>query len=505
MKGRFVNLRFPVVTALTIVLGILTGFLFVFYELDLIWLVAFVPVFLIPVIIFIIKLNKKLIILSAILFAVFAGGVLNCVLRLESYSFCEIAGGENYHIRGTVDEKKQSGYGEYLILKNATADGINLGGKVRVALSENYGEFCDVGYAVEFDSKLEKYELFEDGKLGYHAQNDVKYYCYGAAITKSEYGFSLFGSMRAHIKNVLYDNLDKETAAVCYGMLIGDTSGMDDNSLQNFRYGGIAHIFAVSGLHIGLVYGILAFILKRTGANKYLAAGVQLFAILFYSGLCGFTLSSVRAVIMCGVAAVAKLLYVKRDGLNALATAVFLILCVTPLSLFSVGFQLSVCAVGGIMLFSSEIKKLLVKIKIPKGAAGGIALSLGATAGTLPVSAVSFGYVSGAGFLLNIVILPLLSLLFEIMFVATLICAIIPPLGVILAYAALPLDAVLSFLIAAGFERAIITGFGDLGFLLLYNAAALIISDKLNFKPAYKLSVFCVALALTVTYIVIFS
>ena len=97
------------------------------------------------------------------------------------------------------------------------------------------------------------------------------------------------------------DNLDKDTAAICYAMLIGDTKGVDDATLDSFRFGGVAHIFAVSGLHIGLVYGVIAFAMKKLRANKFLSAAICIAVILLYSAVCGFTLSSVRAVIMCAV------------------------------------------------------------------------------------------------------------------------------------------------------------------------------------------------------------
>lgn len=503
MKNKFVNLRFPVVLACTLALGVLTGFLFIFYGLDPVWFLAAVPVLGTPLAIFAFKANKKLLILTTVIAVLFVCGTTESYYYLKSFKSSEISEERVYHVCGTVDEKKRTDYGEYVILKNATADGEALGGKLSVTLSYSYGEFCDIGYRVEFDSALTKHAPFVYGKLSYYAQKNIKYGCSVSEELESEYGFSPFGAIRARIRDTLYENLDKDTAAVCYGMILGDTSDIGDETLENIRYGGVAHVFAVSGLHIGIVYAILSFIFKKIGANKRISSAFSILAVLFYSGVCGFTLSSVRAVIMCGVTALTGLIHVKRDGLNSLSFAVIIILLITPVSLFTIGFQLSVCAVGGIMLFSCKLSNLLTKLRIPKAVAGSVALSLGATAGTLPVSAAAFGYVSGAGFILNIVLIPLLSALFEIIFITTIICAIIPPLGAAIYYIALPLDAVLSFLISAGFEKALITGLGGEWFILFYNLTALTVSDKFNFRPFARIIAFTFAMFVTALYAIL--
>ena len=479
---RFVNIRLPVIVACTLALGIFTGYLFSFYHIDLIWLTATVPVTAIFLITFSLLRRKKFLIFTAIAIAVFFSGFLNSFVRLENYRLTDIETSVSYQVSGTVIEKIETDYGEYVILDNVRANGIKLSGKVYVNLSKTYGEFCDVGYKVEFFSILSLNDLYPYGKLNYRTQDNVKYSCTVTDGLKSEYGFSLFGCIRSRIRNVFYENLDRHTASICYAMVIGDTSGVDSETLDSFRYGGVAHIFAVSGLHIGIIFGIISFVFNKMRANKYVSCIVCLGLIIFYSGICGFTVSSIRAVIMCAVTMLTKLFHVKRDGLNSLAFAVLLILLIFPLNLFSIGFQLSVCAVGGILLFSVKISKLLQKLKLPKKFCSNVGTTFGATAGTLPAMMAGFGYVSGAGILLNIIIIPVISLLFEFVFISTILATIIPQLGVILQYVVLPLQAVLSFILSKGFENALISGFGAGWFAILYNFALLILSDKFNLK-----------------------
>ncbi|MDE6104268.1 MAG: ComEC/Rec2 family competence protein, partial [Clostridia bacterium] len=322
-----------------------------------------------------IRKNKKLMVLTAILAVVFTGGALNSYYTLQNFKTCEVETGKLYLITGTVKEKGSAAYGEYIIIDHATARDDKLNGKVRVYLSNNYGEFCDVGYKVQFFAELELNDAFPYGELNYYAEDNVKYTCSNYSELKSTYHFSLSGSIRSRIKSTFYENLSYDTASVCYGMMLGDTQYVDSDALDNFRYGGIAHIFAVSGLHIGLVYGVLTFILKKCRANKYVSAVVRIIAIILYSWICGFSVSSVRAVIMCTANIIARLFHVKSDGLNNLGLAAALILLLSPLSLFSVGFQLSVCGIGGICLFSNPIKRTLGKIKIPDQISSGVSTS----------------------------------------------------------------------------------------------------------------------------------
>ena len=144
-------------------------------------------------------------------------------------------------------------------------------------------------------------------------------------------------------------------------------------------------------------------------------------SILFYAGVCGFTLSSLRAAVMCAVSVCAKLACKKYDGLNSLSIAVIIILIITPTSLFSVGFQLSVCAAGGIIALSKNFAKPFKNKKLPKKLVNAVSVSLSAQVATFPVLLVNFGYVSGAGLLLNVLILPLLSVIFIIIFLCTFI------------------------------------------------------------------------------------
>ncbi|MDE7305836.1 MAG: ComEC/Rec2 family competence protein, partial [Clostridia bacterium] len=477
---RLVNLRFPVLLACAVIAGIVIGYLFIFYNINLFWLIAVVPitaVIFILLLVFTKKITAPVILIIAS--ALIAAGAVNCYFRIYNFGNSQIIDGETYSVSATVCDKGESDYGEYIIVKNIVADGEKTDGKAYVYLNETYGDFCDAGYKVSFSAKFSRADSFPYGKLNYNAEENIKFRCTLTGKISAKYEFSLFASIRSHLRETLFDNLDNDTAAVAYAMLTGNTQDVESGVLTSFRYGGIAHVFAVSGLHIGIVFGIISFICKKTKANKYLSACLCILPLFLYAGVCGFTLSSVRAAIMCTVATSARLFHKKSDPLNSLATAVIIILFISPLSLFSVGFQLSVCAVGGIFILSKRLVSPFKKL--PKRLTSAVGVSLSAQAGTLPVMLYNFEYLSGAGLILNIIIVPLLSVIFIVTFLSVIFCTVIGAAApYVLPVAALPLEAVLSFLVGAGFEKAIISGFGAGAFLPLYFLGLFLISDKFN-------------------------
>ncbi len=118
----------------------------------------------------------------------------------------------------------------------------------------------------------------------------------------------------------------------------------------------------------------------------------------------------------------------------------------------------------------------------------------------------AFGYLSGASLVLNIIVVPLLSALFSVLFIVTMLCTAVAPVAAyILPLATAPLDAVLSFLICAGFEKSLISGFGTGLFAPLYYIAVIFLSDKLNLKPLTRFVAFGCSLVLITVYVFAFA
>lgn len=497
------NARFPVVLALSVCAGIFTSVILFLYRLNAAWIALSVApcALILPVWALISKKIFKPALFVLLPLASFVSSAVNCYFTLNRYDNSEIQPDTNYYIQGRVIEKGITSYGEYAVLGNVKLDSRNIDGKMYVFLSSAYGEFCDIGYTVEFYGVPEAESVFEYGKLNNYTEENIKYTVSVYGGLSSTYRFSFLGQIRTSLRDKLFGNLSRETAAVTFGMLTGNTQYVGEQTLQSFRYGGIAHIFAVSGLHVGIIFTALTFLCKKLRLNKYLSSIICLAFISFYVALCGFTLSSVRAAIMCAVAAFAGLSIQKFDGLNALSVAVLIILFITPLSLFSVGFQLTVCATGGIFALSKIYTEFLRKLKFPRKIRSATGYSLGAQTAILPVLLANFGYVSGAGLILNIIVIPVLSFVFTLLFAASFISVIIPPAQLILPYAALPLELFMSVILGLGFEKSLISGFGAGLFVPLYFIGALFLSDKINLKLLTRVAATGIAAVILASYV----
>jgi ComEC/Rec2-related protein len=501
--GKILNLRLPFALALSLAGGIIFAYALSYYNVQSYLYFTAVPVAaVIFVLAAIVCKNKYTLIGCFACIVFFLAGNAYCVAKLYTYEQSEVTLNTLCGVSGSVDGVYQTQSGTtYIIVSNAYADGVKLEGKVLAYLGDKAGEYCDAGDKVTFPCTLDKYDAFTYGELNYRTEQGVKYKCTIYGGLEAEDKFNLFACVRSGIYATLFNNLSEETAAVSFAMLTGDTTAMNENTLSSFRYGGIAHIFAVSGLHMGVLYGVLSIILKRLRANKYLSAGLKIGILVFYAGVCGFTPSSVRALIMCSVAAIAKLFHQKYDSLNALSLSVIILLLVNPLYLFGAGFILSVSAVLGIIFISPRFQRLFNKL--PARFAESLSVGLSAQVATFPALLLTFGYVSGAGLLLNILVLPVLSALYIIIFCSTLFCSIIPAVAsAVMPAVCIPLDFVINLAVSAGLENSIISGFGGGWLALVLIVAVLAVTDKINIKLSLRL-ITAIATAVAFTFMVV--
>jgi ComEC/Rec2-related protein len=490
------NFRLPLAAALALVGGIIFAYLISFYNAPYYVYFTAVPV---AAVIFIITVvvskNKLSAIFCLIICCMFLIGNAYTATKLYNYGKSEVTLGTLCSVSGKVDGTGYSSTGtRYIVVTNAYADGTKLGGKVICYLGDKAGEYCDIGDSVEMPVTLEKFDAFVYGSLNYRVEDSIKYTCTVYGGLTATHHFSLFGTIRTSIYNLLYDNLDFETASVAYSMLTGDTSEMSENTLTSFRYGGIAHIFAVSGLHIGVIFAVLSFILKKIRINRWLKSGIKLGIILFYAGICGFSPSALRAVIMCTVTVVAKLLHKKYDSFNSLSISVIILLLINPFYLFGAGFVLSVGCVLGIIILSHTFNKKL--IKLPKKVREGLTVGLSSQIVSYPLLLVTFGYISAAGLVLNVIVMPVLAFLYIVLLFGTILSGILFPFSsTLIQVVTLPLKAVVNFAVSMGFEKSLISGFGGIWLAVVLFLFILAFSDKVNLKKVARivLAVSCAA------------
>lgn len=481
MKKPF-NLRTPVLMAAALASGIIFSAVLAYFKLSGIYILITAAISFaacVPVAIFHKSTSKPLIFIFAVIFL--TAGALYAYCRYCVYCASAVPLGELVQVTARVEEVGvTSGGSRYLILDRAAAYGVPLKSKLIAYLGDNAGDYCGRGYTVTFYAVLGKQDFFSDGAVAYRATENVKYYCSVTGGLQSKYHFSLFGEINAAFRSALFDNLDGETAAVCYAMLTGNTAAMSDGTLQAFRNGGVAHVFAVSGLHIGVIYGALTFIFKRIKFNRFASAAVKIAVITLYAGVCNFSPSSVRALIMCSVSGISSCIYRKYDGWNALSLSLILLLLINPFYLFDVGFLLSFSAATGIITIAPNLKKLFGFL--PKKIRGGLAAGLSAQFSTVPALMTTFGSVSAAGLFLNVIFVPVISVLYVILLASTLLSAFIPFFATsVLPSAVAPLQLTVNFVTACGFENALISSDAGNWLFVPFLAIGAALSDKFNF------------------------
>ena len=182
-------------------------------------------------------------------------------------------------------------------------------------------------------------------------------------------------------------------AGVAKALLIGDKSGIDEETRLTYTATGAVHVLAVSGLHTGIISAVVVFLLARVFGKRHpgLQFGLLTLALAGYAALTGFAPSVIRASMMFAVVFGGRFWQRDAQGLNSLGVAAALTLIYDPSLLLTLGFQLSYLAVAGIMLFYRDFRELLLTpYRRLDGGSELLAVSLAATIGTAPVTVYYF-------------------------------------------------------------------------------------------------------------------
>jgi len=174
---------------------------------------------------------------------------------------------------------------------------------------------------------------------------------------------AIAGNLRSKMLNTLKDNgLSGNNYAVAAAVLLGYDDFMDNDLKQDYIMAGAMHILCVSGLHVGIIFLVINFMLsflRNNKLNNILKAVTLLLSVWAYATLTGLSPSVQRASLMLTVFILGNVLNRNRDTYNTLAISALILLIMNPLLIFNIGFQLSYAAVIGIITFHQPIYKLL--------------------------------------------------------------------------------------------------------------------------------------------------
>ena len=195
--------------------------------------------------------------------------------------------------------------------------------------------------------------------------------------------------------------------AVIAAMTLGDKSQLSQETKDLFSATGASHVLALSGLHLGIVYGLLS-MLYRGRRYRWLFEIIVLIAIWSYTVMVGMSPSVVRSASMLTVYSVMGLLYRDKMSFNVISLAAIVMLIVSPSDLFDVGFQLSYTAVLAIILLYNPLCKLIphFRFKLVDGLLKMLIVSLSAQIGTSPLVAYYFGIIPCYSILSSLVVIP---------------------------------------------------------------------------------------------------
>ncbi len=196
-------------------------------------------------------------------------------------------------------------------------------------------------------------------------------------------------TVRENALAILQSHLpDTAHYGVASAMLLGHRDGISQEVLMRYSLTGAIHVLSVSGMHMTLIYGLLAFVLipLKTAKKPWLRLVVILAIIWLYACLTELSPAVVRASIMFSLFAIGQTIYRKPNALNITAASALLILLFYPMQLLDVGFQLSYLAMVGILFLYGPISDWIpIKNKYLRLVWEGTALSIAAQAATLPL------------------------------------------------------------------------------------------------------------------------
>ena len=220
--------------------------------------------------------------------------------------------------------------------------------------------------------------------------------------------------------------IEGQELGIISALTLGYREDLDKDVQRAFSASGAMHVLAVSGLHTGIVWGIVMWILtlgvlyKPLWEDKFRRWLLNISTIVLiwaYAFLTGLSPSVMRSALMLTFWALSSLLEQQTSRWNPLLAAAVVILIVNPLALWSVSFQLSFAAVAGIMLFGSSMQQAVVsKGRVWQSVSGLLIVSLAAQLGTMPLTLHYFGQTSNYFALTNLIVVPMAGILLSLGF-----------------------------------------------------------------------------------------
>lgn len=205
--------------------------------------------------------------------------------------------------------------------------------------------------------------------------------------------------------------LDEESLSISSALLLGQKSGLAKETRKKYAQVGASHLLALSGMHLGIIYGILYMLFIRRirfSEWKWFWLPPILLTIWGYAFIAGMPISLVRASIMFSLATIATFAQNDTPPLHILALSALTILLFKPSALFGISFQLSFLAVFFIIVLYQPLREI---IRLRNVITDTLMLSVVAQLGTAPLSIYYFHTLPLTGAIVSVILIPLTTII----------------------------------------------------------------------------------------------
>ncbi len=227
-------------------------------------------------------------------------------------------------------------------------------------------------------------------------------------------------SARESLQSFIDQLVGSEQAALLFGLMVGDASGLNKEQEYHFRQAGLSHLTAVSGANIAFWLTPLTLILRRSHLRRKIRQVLLLIVLIAFGFLTGWQVSVTRAIIMSAIFLIGRLAHRRSDPLNGLGWVILIFIAFAPFAILSFGFWLSLLATVGLL---SASPLLIQRIShrwpnLPQPISELISLNLSVQLLVLPVSLILSHQLSFVGLIANIPAVMIVEWLTAISFVS---------------------------------------------------------------------------------------
>ena len=296
-------------------------------------------------------------------------------------------------------------------------------------------EALSAGHLVEVTGTLSEPAADEGGR--YNHQQGYAGMVLATTVTPCGYAPGVRGTV-CRFRDACFARISSvggDAAGLLAGILIGNRTLYANTELeQAFRTCGLAHLMAVSGTHLAVVGALAGFLLGATRLSRRARAVALGLLLAAYVALTGFAPSAERAWVMCMVGAVGGLAHRRKDVCSSLSICVVAFLGLLPPLAFSVGYQLSVLAMVGLVVLSPLIAYWFGRVLPTRlaGLAEPVSATVGASMLTIPVTAPLFCQLPLIAPVACVLASPLITAALGLGIPALLVSAVCEPFGVLL-------------------------------------------------------------------------